>query len=172
MAFLELKTGNIEKAYKYATKRGDYIWNKRGEKFAIAKSNAFAVLGNIYFEKGEYEKAMYAYKRGLATAKFFNYTKREITILGDIANLYIIMGDYGIAEKKLNIALEKAEKEYFIALPSIYLRKSNICLANREFEKAKEYIDKALEKAKELELVRDIKEAEEALNNYLNLMQD
>jgi tetratricopeptide (TPR) repeat protein len=171
MAFLELKTGDIEKALKYARKAEKNICPKRGKKFAEAKSNTYAVLGNIYFEKGEYEEAMDAYRRGLIVAEDAEYVRREITILNDMANIYIYKGHYFNAEKKLRLVLEKAEANYRIALPQVYLRLGKMYMDRDEFEKSKEYIDKALESAKELGLKGDIEESEEALEVYLKAVK-
>jgi tetratricopeptide (TPR) repeat protein len=165
MAFLELKIGSIDQALKYAKQSLKYIGNKRGEKFGIAKSNAHAVLGNIYFENGDYEDALLSYKRALSVAENINFEKRIITVVGDIANVYVMTGKYDEARKLLKKYIEKAEKSYRIAIPQYYLRLGKVFLNKGDLKKAEENFLIAMHNANENKLIRDMGESSEALGD-------
>lgn len=165
LAFLELKTGTTEKALEYANKALKYIGTKRGEKFGEAKANTFAVLGNIYFEEGEYIEALENYKRALSTAENIKYVKRILTVSGDIANVHIRNGEYWKATRLLKENIKRAEKSYGVAVPQFYLRLGRIYLAENDKKLAKENYQKALDCATKDGLVRDMGECNEALGD-------
>ena len=169
LAFLELKTGTVEKALEYANKSLKYIGTKRGEKFGEAKANAYAVVGNIYFEKGDYIDALENYKRALSTAENIKYVKRVLTVLGDIANVHIRNGELWKAVRILKESIVRAKKFYVLAVPQFYLRLGRIYLEKKDFKLAKENFLIALDCAAENSLVRDIGECNEALGDFFSV---
>ena len=173
MAFLELKTGDADKALKYAKKAEENIGPKRGIKFAEVRANTFAVLGNIYFEKGDFEEATEKYRFALFVAKNAKNIKREVTIVQDIANLNIVKGDYYEAKRLLQYILKKSKgEEYCLAVPQMYLRLGKAYQGLRKLDQAKENFEKALQFAQEKQLVRDIAESYEALGDYFSMLGD
>ncbi len=166
LSFLELKTGSIEKAMEYAQRSLEYIGNKRrGLKFAEARSNAYAVLGNIYFEKEQYDDALESYNIALKTARKAKFVRRELTLLGDIANVHIKKGKLNQALIMLVKSINKAKREYGISVPQYHLRIGRIYIERKEFPEAEKYFKEALKYAKDLKLKRDIAECYEAIGD-------
>ena len=168
LAFLELKTGSIDTALKYAKSAYGYIGKKRGKKFGEARANTYAVLGNIYFEIGNYKKALVYYRKGLETAELCNLEKRVITLSGDVANVYLKQGPGMLAKAEIILKenIVRAEKSYLVAVPQMYLRLAKIySIKYEDFKEAKENVLKGLEYAEKYNLKRDIAECNEALGD-------
>ena len=165
LAFLELKTGEIYQALKYASRAEDYIATKRGRRFATARANTLAVLGNIHFHDGNLEKALEYYKRAKVVAKKIKFKKRVVTLTLDIANIHIHKKNYIRAGDILEKSIEEAKKRYPFAVSQCYLRLGRLNTLRNRPKDAKNNIENALEYAKKGKQFRDIGECYEAMGD-------
>lgn len=140
LAFLELRTGNIDKSFEYAQESWKYIGKKRGDRFTKTKTDTALLLGNIYFEQSLYKKAMKNYKNSLKQAKSVDYKDGIFEVIIEMANYHIVHEDFDTAIELIEEYLEAADKHVIIR-------------AKMEMQLGKAYVEKTdLKKAKELGL--------------------
>lgn len=163
LAFWELKIGSIEKALEYALEAWEYIGKKRGDKFTETKVNTAIILGNIYFEQGEYKKAHKKYMAASRNAITINYIRGKIVLAGDLANYYIVHEKFKKAVEVIQESIEEAEESYRILLPRLQMELSKVYFEKGDIEEAKETALKAYKFAKRRGLSRLIAESGELL---------
>ncbi len=164
LAFWELKIGSIEKALEYALVAWEYIGTKRGGKFTETKVNTAIILGNIYFEQGEYKKAFKKYTAASTNADLVNYVRGKIVLAGELANYY---RTHEKLDKAVGVISERiigeAEQSYRILLPRLQMEFSKIYFERGDIEEAKEIALKAYKFVKKRGLSRLIAESSELL---------
>ncbi len=165
MSFLAISTTGLENAKSLALKAMGLLEKTAEDEYPKVKANTYAVLGNIFYELGELEKALYNYNEGLDYAKRAGFNERIITLTGDISNVYIAKKDYEKALELLNKYIKEAKNNYRIALPAYYLRRARIYSDIGKMELAKEDIKGAMRISKQENWFRDLGESYEALGN-------
>lgn len=168
LAFLYLKMGNFIKVKECIDKGDNLLKNIRGIQGYKVKANYYAVKGNYYYENGDSASALESYKKALLYAKKSHFTDREITLIGDIANIYIDGKLFNKAQKMLISGVKIANRRYKIAYMSFNIRLGKLLLLKGEKGKAKQYFQKAYDFAKKNNWKREEKEAEEGINEIMN----
>ena len=163
LSFVNLQRGDIEKALELSKKALSVIKYKKGKDAQKIKANIYAILGNIYFTKKNYKKALIKYKKGLKKSKESNFKVREITLIGDIANVYIAQNKLKKAKNLLLTIKDDAKKYYEYAVPQIILRLGRIEYLQSNNKRAKAHVLEAIQIAKDNKWKRDVAEATEAL---------
>ena len=120
--------------------------NKASIKIA---ANIYATFGNIYGDSRDLKKALLWYKKAQIACQKSRFKEREVTVLGDLGNVYSWLGDFGKAEMYLMKALERARVFYRHAYPSSLLRLGRLFLnrenPKRDLKLAKDFTKKSLE---------------------------
>lgn len=163
LSFINLQQRNFADARKYAKKGLDIIKYMRGFKAEKSKANIYAVLGNIYFTTKDYKDALKNYRKALKKSKDIGFKQREITVRNDIANVYIEKDDLSKAKNLLLNIKQDAESEHPIAVPQVFLRLARVEYMENSIDRAKAYIEQAIDYAKKMGWRRDIAEAREAM---------
>lgn len=163
LAFMELKTGTIEKALEYALEAWEYIGKKRGDKFTRTKVNTAIILGNIYFERGEYKKAFKKYTAASTNADLVGYVKGKVALAADFANYYRTHEKLDKAVEIIQENIKDAEESCGILLPRLQMELSKICFEKGDIDEAKELALKAYKFVKKRGLLRLIAESSELL---------
>ena len=167
LAFVSIYTDGLDKAYEYAMEALDTLEGKKGKKYYRVRANIYAVLGNILYGNKRYDDALMNYRKGLYWAGKDNFHEREITLNGDIANVYIAQRRYSKAVNVISKNLKLAEKSYRISVPQLYLRRAKVNLYSKEFEKAVKDVQKAVDISEKEGWFRDLGEAYEAMGDIL-----
>jgi tetratricopeptide (TPR) repeat protein len=163
LSFVNLQRGDIEKALELSKIALSVIKYKKGNDAQEIKANIYAALGNIYFTKKNYKKALFNYKKGLGKARESNFKVREITLIGDIANVYIAQNKLKRAKNLLLRTKSDAKKYYKYAVPQILLRLGRIEYLQSDNRRAKAHVLEAIQFAENNGWKRDVAEAIEAL---------
>ncbi len=163
LASWELNIGSIEKALEYALEAWEYIGKKRGDKFTETKINTAIVLGNIYFEQGEYKKAYKKYMVASRNAPTIGYVKGKVALAGELANYYIVHEKFKKALEIIGESIEEAEESYRILLPRLQMELSRIYYEEGNVEEAKETALKAYKFVKKRGLLKLLAESSEFL---------
>lgn len=172
LAFLELETGELYKALKYAAKAEDIIGEKRGKKFSGARANTLKILGDIYFREGDIEKAEEYYRKTKLIYKKWKLGEQNAEIMLDVVKIRIIEGNYIKAGFYLgDNLLEKLEKKYPTLLSEYYLVLGKLETETKQYGFAKKTFDMALKCAKEQHNERKIAEIYEAIGD-LNVREE
>lgn len=170
LSFVSIYTEGLDRAYEYAVDALNTVKQKKGKKYYRVKSNIYAVIGNILYEKKIYDDALVNYRKGMIFAKKDNFYQREITLGGDIANVYIAQRKYSKAVQIISENLKSAKKSYRISVPQLYLRRAKIYLEKNELEKAVKDIQKGIDVSKKEGWFRDLGESYEAMGDVLKKM--
>lgn len=163
LSFINLQQRNFADARTYAKKGLGIIKYKKGFKAEKSKANFYAVLGNIYFTTKDYKDALKNYKKALDKAEDIGFKEREITVTNDIANVYIEKEELDKAKNLLLSIKEEAENEHPIAVPQVFLRLARVEYLENRGDRAKAYIEQAIDFAKKMGWRRDVAEAREAM---------
>ena len=163
LSFVNLQRGDIDKALELSKKSLSVVKYKKGNDAQEIKSNIYAALGNIFFTKKDYKKALLNYKKGLKNSKESNFKVREITLIGDIANVYIAQNKLKRAENLLLRIKSDAKRYYKYAVPQILLRLGRIEYLRFNNQRAKAHVLEAIQFAKDKKWKRDVAEATELL---------
>ena len=163
LASWELNIGSIEKALEYALEAWEYIGKKRGDKFTETKINTAIVLGNIYFEQGEYKKAYKKYMVASRNAPTIGYVKGKVALAGELANYYIVHEKFKKAVKTIQESMKEAEEFCRILLPRLQMELSRIYYEEGNVEEAKETALKAYKFVKKRGLLKLLAESSEFL---------
>jgi tetratricopeptide (TPR) repeat protein len=126
LSFVSIYTEGLDRAYEYALDALNAVKQKKAKKYYRVKSNIYAVIGNILYEKNIYDDALVNYRKGMIFAKKDNFYQREITLGGDIANVYIAQRKYSKAIQIISKNLKLAKKSYRVSVPQLYLRRAKI----------------------------------------------
>lgn len=114
---------NAEKSINLAEQALSITHKHPNEKeYQAVGASAWATIGNVLAGSGKLEKGLEAYQQGLNAARSAGYKEREVTILGDIGNVYLWQGRFEKAEKYFRDALRQAESYYRHAYPSTLVR--------------------------------------------------
>lgn len=167
LSFVSIYTEGFEKAYEYALGALNILKDKRGKKYYRVKSNIYAVIGNILYGEERYEEALTNYKKGMYWAENDHFYQREITLGGDIANVYIAQKKYFKAIAIISKNLKLAKKSYRISVPQLYLRRAKIYFQTGDVKKAVNDIEKGIDISKKEGWFRDLGEAYEAMGDVL-----
>lgn len=102
-------------------------------------------LGNLYYKKKEYKKALYYFKKVLRLKPDYNFA------MLNILNCYRFMGevDRGIKEAEAFIKVFPRHSEFYLILGNFYLDK-------KEYDRAEENFKKAWEVGKNAFALRDL----------------
>jgi tetratricopeptide (TPR) repeat protein len=76
----------------------------------LAKVDCLQALGSVYQTRGELDKALNYFQRGLALAEKVNYYTAFVNSQLTIGGIYILKGDYKLAIEYLELGLSLAEK--------------------------------------------------------------
>jgi tetratricopeptide (TPR) repeat protein len=173
LAFLELKTGSLEKAQEYIQKAWRYIGKKRGEKFTKVKVNTAVIFGHIYLEQGQYSKAKKKYNTALANAGLVNYAKGHAKGIVGLSNYYIIAKEnLDRAQEILEENIEETKKHSRVILCDFQMQLGRIYLEKGQIDEAKEIVTKAYKFIKKSNLLRQIAEGSELLGRiYVQINQ-
>lgn len=157
---------NYDSAIKYAE-----IGLQLAEKTGHQSQSAFQTcLGNVYFEKGEYDKSISRYLEAEKIYKTHNDKKGMIIIYGNIGLIYIEQNLYEKARLQFEIALEIATENNYKGLIASNLNSLGIL---SYYEKKPEL---ALEKYKDaLTIFKELNEKpkiNECLNNIAIIYQE
>jgi tetratricopeptide (TPR) repeat protein len=173
LAYLELETGSIEKALEYVLKAWEYIGTKRGDKFTKTKVNTAIVLGNIYFEQGEYEEAKKKYDVALRNAEIINYTEGLANVLADLANYHaVVENSLDRAEIILEREMDRIKESCKRALPRVQSQLSKVYLKKGKRKEARETAIEAYKFAKRRRLLRELADISELLGRiYVDIDQ-
>lgn len=114
-------------------------------------ANIYATFGNIYGDSRDLEKALLWYKKAKIASQKSGFKEREVTIFGDLGNVYSWLGDFKKAEAFLRKAVKRARVYYRHAYPSSLLRLGRLFLnkqnPRRDLKRAKDFTKKSLEVA-------------------------
>lgn len=164
LSFIYLQKKDIEKAIDFATDSLKILENNSTEKGLTMLSNTYAVLGNIYFTKKDFDSALLYYNKGLDIAKKVGFTQRILTIVNDIANVYLQQNRIEDAQQTLISLQKEAEKKYRIVVPQLLIRLARVYMQQNRINNAISTLNKSLEISKSENWKRDIAEASEALS--------
>ena len=119
---------------------------KDNKKFLKIKTSALAAKGNIFSGRRNYKEASKIYQEALNLAKRIKFLEREITLIGDIANVYIWgqNRDFKKAEKLLKEMLLKSALYYKHSLPAALFRLGELKLLERKLEEAQMWAEISL----------------------------
>jgi tetratricopeptide (TPR) repeat protein len=137
MARLELQVNTTKDALYYAHKAWSFIDGKKGDKFTPTKATTAEILGEIYYENEDYTEAVEKFKYALEQAKKVGFTERELTVVLNIVNHYIIRGRIEDARRLLEEYIKQAEEyalihaNYQLSLAKILLEEGEAKTANR-----------------------------------------
>ncbi|MHA2055107.1 MAG: tetratricopeptide repeat protein [Candidatus Hodarchaeales archaeon] len=112
------------------------------------KLDNMILLGGIYSDRGELDKALRYYKQGIALSQKENYYNRFINIQTQIGEIYLLKGEYDLALEILEPSLSLAEEMNFpigIALSLTHLLRIHL---DRDED---DIIEKYLERFKKYE---------------------
>lgn len=166
LAYLELDTGNLYDALKYAAKAEDIISEKRGKKLSTARANTFYVLGDIYFREGDIEKAEDYYKKARVIYRKWKLEEQRTSATLDIVRIRIMEGNYIESGLYLSEALlDKIESKCPRILYKYYLVLGKLEVETKQYDSAKENYEKALNSAKNHYGERYIPEIYEAMGD-------
>ena len=164
LAFLELHTGDLYKALKYASKSEDMIGEKRGKRYYFARANTFKVLGDIHFREGDIKKAEDYYKKARIIFRKWKLEEEKFNVMLDIITIRILEESYIQAGLYLEEGiLEKIETKCPNLLYRYYLVLSKLETATKQYKYAQESLEKALSYAKEHNQERAIAEIYEMM---------
>ncbi len=172
LSFVSIYTEGLDRAYEYALDALNAVKQKKAKKYYRVKSNIYAVIGNILYEKNIYDDALVNYRKGMIFAKKDNFYQREITLGGDIANVYIAQRKYSKAIQIISKNLKLAKKSYRISVPQLYLRRAKIYLEQGNLEKAVKDAEKGIDVSKKEGWFRDLGESYEAMGDILKAKND
>ena len=167
LSFVSIYTEGFDTAFKYAEDALNTVKDKRGKKYYRVKSNIYAVIGNILYGEERYEEALTNYKKGMYWAEKDHFYQREITLGGDIANVYIAQKKFSKAIQIISKNLKLAKKSYRISVPQLYLRRAKIYFEERDIKKAVNDIQECIYISKKEGWFRDLGEAYEAMGDVL-----
>lgn len=132
----------MDSALFHFKKAGD-LWGAKGDSLGvlIAKNN----IANVYHILGNYKEAivnMLEASKNVDTTQY-NYIKAELYL--NISELYKEIDDYEkskeFADKSLVLSL--ADNKYPLDIVKAYVALANHAIRDKEYEKAKNYLDKA-----------------------------
>lgn len=159
---------NAEKSINLAKQALSITKKHPDEKdYQAVGASAWATIGNVLVGSGKLDEGLEAYQKGLRAARSAGYREREVTILGDIGNVYLWQGKFKETEEYFQDALGKAERFYRHAFPSTLLRLGSL-FANPEnpaqdLKKAEGFYRRSLEVAEKEGWQREQGDALEAL---------
>lgn len=114
-------------------------------------ANIYATFGNIYGDSRDLKKALFWYRKAQVACQKSKFKEREVTVLGDLGNIYSWLGDFGKAEIYLRKAVKKARVYYRHAYPSSLLRLGRLFLnkqnPKKDLKQARGFTKKSLEVA-------------------------
>lgn len=173
MAFLAIHTTGLKDAEELAIQAINLLEKSKGEKYPRIKANSYAVLGNIFYESGLLDKALFNYKKALEYAEKSEFVERIITLVGDIANVHILKKEYPEALELITRYLDETRSSYRIALPQYYLRRARIYSEMGKIDMAKNDINIAIEISQKEGWLRALGECYEALGDiHLGVNED
>ena len=119
----------------------------KSEEFLRVKASALAAKGNILYDTKKYKEALNAYQEGLKICRKIGCLEREITLLGDIANVYISakeLKNLRKAEKILKEMLLKSALYYKHSLPAVLCRLGMLKSLEKKLEEAQMWAELSL----------------------------
>ncbi len=165
MSFLAISTTGLKKAKSLALEAVNLLEKTEKSEYLKVKANTYAVLGNISYDSGELEKALFNYNKALEYAEKAEFNERVLTLIGDLSNVYIAKKDYEKALNLINKYIKEAKNNYRIAVPAYYLRRARIYSEVGKMKLAKEDINSAMRISKQENWFRDLGESYEALGH-------
>jgi len=137
----------------------------KNESFLKVKISALAVKGNILYDKEKFQESLKFYQEGLKLCRKIGVLEKEITLLGDIANIYISkrFRNFKKAEKILKETLLKATLHYKHSLPALLNRMGNLKVLENKLDEAQMWAELSLIVSKEGKWKREEAEALELL---------
>lgn len=132
---------------------------------------AYSNIGNYYFYKGEYDKALEIYKKGLNIAVKFNTFSEIANYNGNIGNLYYMQGNYTEAEKHYKTCLNIRKQQNFTdKISNSYLQLGNLNYEQGRYENALKYYKDAVIASKENSDSISIADSYQNIGNVLSDM--
>lgn len=137
--------GNYQESEKAILKAIE--WAKKGDIYS--KVSCYDSAGNLFFEKGEYKKALKHFEISLKYCRKSDYKTAIGYPLKNIGTIYTFIGDYVKALKYLSEAIENATEIQDTRLLIIILIRLNTLYEHKgDSKKAFEYIQKCFEISK------------------------
>lgn len=165
LAFLELKTGELHQALKYASKAEDIIGEKRGFRFARARANTFLALRDIQFRENNIEKALEYHKKVGISARSIKLKGMIVQLRLDIVDMRIKEGNFIMAGLRLDEIIKDVKRNKSYPLSRCYLMLAKLDAARKQPKYAEDNIKLALEYAQEDENPVHIGECYEAMGD-------
>ncbi|MCD4783553.1 MAG: tetratricopeptide repeat protein [Candidatus Eremiobacteraeota bacterium] len=111
---------------------------------------SYLVSGDVYMDKMEYDKALQYYKYALKAVPKVKYLSEVYMKLGDV---YLAIGERDDAEEYYLKAISQEEEnpEETLEKAQAYLKMAEFLMKQKNYKKAKEYIDRAFEQGDYLE---------------------
>lgn len=141
-------------AEKYHLYMGDWTNALRLSKTAAninpREHRCYLVSGDVYMDKMEYDKALQYYKYSLKVVPRVKYLSEVYMKLGDA---YMAMGEMNDAEEYYLKAISQEEKnpDETLEKAQAYIKMAEFLMKQKNYKKAKEYIDLAFEQGDYLE---------------------
>ena len=149
--------------------------------FLKVKASALAAKGNILYDDKRNKEALKVYQEALKICSKIGFSEREVTLLGDIANIYISEKELRKAEKFLKEMLLKAVLYYKHSLPAALCRLGKLKLVEKKPEEAQMWAELSLivsqhggwkrEEAEAFELLGEIEKKKKNLKQAKNYLK-
>ncbi len=120
-------------------------WNDHRKAAWRVAANTYAALGNYYYDTGNLSEAEKYFWISMNWATQANYYERLTTLWGDLGNVALRQHNWPEAERRLENANEMARKAYKYAVPSSYIRLSQLYADSESGQRFS--LQKALDKA-------------------------
>ena len=150
------------KAAEEAASRATELFPEKGEEFRVCRCHR--VLGDIYYSKGEMEKAIDHFDTAFEIASSYHWNDQLFWTLCSLAQLFCTQGEFGDAHAHIEHARSYVINDPYLSGRAMQLQAQFWC-KERRFGEAKSEALRAIEVYEKLGATNDLEVCKEILRN-------